>query len=103
MTKKKLNIPAYVNAGQILNTSIQGIDAMAQGFIKAQQPTSSTKQANISTVSNVTSGAATGAKIGSTFGPLGAAAGAVIGAIPGIIGHSAKVTNPLGFTEEAYI
>ena len=120
MTKKKIKVPAYAPAGavgditerarnavnktdQILNTAIQGIDTMAQGFIKAQQPTSSTKQANMATVSNITSGAAAGAKIGSAFGPLGTAAGAVIGAVPGIIGHSAKVTNPLGFTEEAYI
>lgn len=103
MTKKKTKVPAYADAGQILNTAIQGIDTMAQGFIKAQQPTSSTKQANMATVSNITSGAAAGAKIGSAFGPLGTAAGAVIGAVPGIIGHSAKVTNPLGFTEEAYI
>lgn len=103
MTKKKIKVPAYADAGQILNTAIQGIDTMAQGFIKAQQPTSSTKQANMATVSNITSGAAAGAKIGSAFGPLGTAAGAVIGAVPGIIGHSAKVTNPLGFTEEAYI
>lgn len=103
MTKKKTKVPAYADAGQILNTAIQGIDTMAQGFIKAQQPTSSTKQANMATVSNITSGAAAGAKIGSAFGPLGTAAGAAIGALPGIIGHSAKVTNPLGFTEEAYI
>lgn len=103
MTKKKTKVPAYADADQILNTAIQGIDTMAQGFIKAQQPTSSTKQANMATVSNITSGAAAGAKIGSAFGPLGTAAGAVIGAVPGIIGHSAKVTNPLGFTEEAYI
>lgn len=120
MTKKKLKVPTYAEAGEvkpvkkstnkpnittmdIMNTGIQGVNAMAQGFIQAQQPTTSTSQANMSTVANITSGAATGAKLGSTFGPIGTAAGAVIGAIPGIIGHSAKVTNPLGFTEEAYI
>ena len=118
MIKKKLKVPAYVKAGEvdataqalkkekinaIMNTGIQGADAMFQSFIQAQQPTTSTQQANMSTISNITSGAATGAKLGSTFGPIGTAAGAVIGAIPGIIGHSAKVTNPLGFTEEAYI
>lgn len=120
MIKKKLKVPAYAKAGEvkttksstnkpnittmdIMNTGIQGVNAMAQGFIQAQQPTTSTQQANMSTVANITSGAATGAKLGSTFGPIGTAAGAVIGAIPGIIGHRAKVTNPLGFTEEAYI
>lgn len=122
MTKKKIKVPTYATAGavgavvqlagktdskanKIINAGVQGVDAMAQSFIKAQQPTSSTKQANMSTLSNITSGAATGAKIGSALGlgPLGTAAGAVIGAVPGIIGHSAKVTNPLGFTEEAYI
>lgn len=118
MIKKKLKIPTYAAAGEvdatsqalknkrinaIMNAGIQGFDAMAQGFIQAQQPTTSTKQANLSTFSNITSGAAKGAQIGSTFGPIGTAAGAVVGAIPGIIGHSAKVTNPLGFTEEAYI
>lgn len=118
MIKKKLKIPTYAAAGEvdatsqalknkrinaIMNAGIQGFDAMAQGFIQAQQPTTSTKQANLSTFSNITSGAAKGAQIGSVFGPFGTAAGAVAGAIPGIIGHSAKVTNPLGFTEEAYI
>lgn len=120
MIKKKVKVPAYAAAGAVgavtsaakqgeerikamMNAGIQGIDAMAQSFIKAQQPTSSTKQANMSTVSNITSGAAMGAKIGSALGPLGTGAGAVIGALPGVIGHSAKVTNPLGFTEEAYI
>lgn len=118
MIKKKLKVPTYATAGDvnataqslkkerintIMNAGIQGVDAIAQGFIQAQQPTTSTKQANLSTVSNITSGAAKGAQIGSAFGPLGIAAGAVIGAVPGIIGHSAKVTNPLGFTEEAYI
>lgn len=118
MIKKKLKVPTYATAGDvnataqslkkerintIMNAGIQGVDAMAQGFIQAQQPTTSTKQANLSTISNIASGAAKGAQIGSAFGPLGTAAGAVIGAVPGIIGHSAKVTNPLGFTEEAYI
>ena len=118
MIKKKLKIPTYAAAGEvdatsqvlknkrinaIMNAGIQGFDAIAQGFIQAQQPTTSTKQANLSTFSNITSGAAKGAQIGSAFGPFGTAAGAVVGAIPGIIGHSAKVTNPLGFTEEAYI
>lgn len=120
MIKKKLKVPAYTTAGAVgavasaakqgeerikamMNAGIQGIDAMTQGFIQAQQPTTSTKQANLSTLSNITSGAAKGAQIGSTFGPIGTAAGAVVGAIPGIIGHSAKVANPLGFTEEAYI
>lgn len=118
MIKKKLKIPTYAAAGEvdatsqalknkrinaIMNAGIQGFDAMSQSFIQAQQPTTSTKQANLSTFSNITSGAAKGAQIGSAFGPFGTAAGAVVGAIPGIIGHSAKVTNPLGFTEEAYI
>ena len=118
MIKKKLKIPTYAAAGEvdataqalknkrinaIMNAGIQGFDAMSQSFIQAQQPTTSTKQANLSTLSNITSGAAKGAQIGSAFGPFGTAAGAVVGAIPGIIGHSAKVTNPLGFTEEAYI
>lgn len=120
MIKKKLKVPAYAKAGEVgatasivdeadkkdaamINAGVQGIDAMAQGFIQAQQPTTSTKQANLSTVSNITSGAAKGAKIGSTFGPAGTVVGAVVGTLPGIIGHSAKVANPLGFTEEAYI
>lgn len=118
MIKKKLKIPTYAAAGEvdatsqalknkrinaIMNAGIQGFDAMSQSFIQAQQPTTSTKQANLSTLSNITSGAAKGAQIGSAFGPFGTAAGAVVGAIPGIIGHSAKVANPLGFTEEAYI
>ena len=120
MIKKKLKVPAYTTAGAVgavtsaakqgeerikamMNAGIQGFDAMSQSFIQAQQPTTSTKQANLSTLSNITSGAAKGAQIGSAFGPFGTAAGAVVGAIPGIIGHSAKVTNPLGFTEEAYI
>lgn len=114
MIKKKLKVPAYVNAGttggakgqkfmQIAGTALQGADLLANQITQAQQPTTSTSQANMSTLTNTLGGAAKGAQIGQSFGPIGMAAGAVIGAIPGIIGHKAKVTNPLGFTEEAYI
>lgn len=118
MTKKKLKVPAYVNAGttvsettgvkgqkfmQIAGTALQGADLLANQITQAQQPTTSTSQANMSTLTNVLGGAAKGAQIGKALGPMGMAAGAVIGSLPGIIGHSAKVTNPLGFTEEAYI
>lgn len=114
MIKKKLKVPAYVNAGttggakgqkfmQIAGTALQGSDLLANQITQAQQPTTSTSQANMSTLTNTLGGAAKGAQIGKSFGPIGMAAGAVIGAIPGIIGHKAKVTNPLGFTEEAYI
>lgn len=114
MIKKKLKVPAYVNAGttggakgqkfmQIAGTALQGADLLANQITQAQQPTTSTSQANMSTLTNTLGGAAKGAQIGQSFGPIGMAAGAVIGAIPGIIGHKAKVTNPLGFTDEAYI
>lgn len=113
MIKKKLKVPAYVNAGttgakgqqfmKIAGTALQGADLLANQITQAQQPTTSTSQANMSTLTNTLGGAAKGAQIGQSFGPIGMAAGAVIGAIPGIIGHKAKVTNPLGFTEEAYI
>lgn len=114
MIKKKLKVPAYVNAGttggakgqkfmQIAGTALQGADLLANQITQAQQPTTSTSQANMSTLTNTLGGAAKGAQIGQSFGPIGMAAGAVIGALPGIIGHKAKVTNPLGFTEEAYI
>lgn len=113
MIKNKLKVRAYKNAGTTSSSfssimsnvqmGLEGAGSLMQSFTQAQQPTTSTSQANMSTAANIFNGAATGAKIGSKLGPIGTAAGAVIGAVPGIIGHSAKVTNPLGFTEEAYI